>query len=109
MLKNDRSRTEINQRLKFMTGILGTEDNNSVSEQYSEIFKLLDEGSVNDGENLLFDYLEEGGPEVLKAAIAFYDRLNVYSDRELEAMNFSRREIKSGLDDIMDAYGLKWS
>ncbi|MDO5713900.1 MAG: DUF6483 family protein [Tissierellia bacterium] len=109
MLKNDRSKVEINQRLKFLTKILSLSEEKPIYEKYDKVFQFLEDGRINDGENLIFDFLDEGGPDILRVAISFYDRLNTYSDFELKELNFSRKEIKDGLDDILNIYGLKLS
>ena len=106
MLKNDRSKVEINQRLKILSNLIPSKDQDQRPSELDEILVALKEGRINEGENLLFDYLEEGGVDVLKVGIVFYDRLNTFSDEELKKMDFSRREIREGLDDLMEFYGL---
>lgn len=108
MLKNDRSQLEVNQRLKFIRGLLSENEKPLVEDPlYRDLFALVQEGDINDAENLLFEKLEDGDLDTLHVALAFYDRLNAFSERELESMGFRRKEIKDGLDDIMEAFGLK--
>ena len=54
----------------------------------------------------MFSALDEDDPALLEAAVDFYFRLNLLSDQELEAGNFSRLEIEEGLHDVMDQYGV---
>jgi hypothetical protein len=42
----------------------------------------------------------------VKIALDFYDRLNKLSDGELEIADFSREEIKSGIDDVLKLYNI---
>ncbi len=62
---------------------------------------LVQDGKVNQAENLLFDTIQENpSSEYLKAAIDFYDMLSHMSDQQLEACDFSRQEIAEGLCEI---------
>ena len=70
---------------------------------HASLNALLREGRVAEGEDLLFSSLNTEDPE---AAVDFYFRLNLLSDQELEAGNFSRQEIEEGLRDVMDQYGV---
>ena len=66
--------------------------------------KRIDEGNINEAEELLFDLLEnEPWEDKQKAALAlsFYDHLNGKEDAFLEKANFSREELIEGLEDAM--------
>lgn len=68
--------------------------------------RMIDEGQINEAEDLLFDLLENDGREDRKKAalaLAFYDYLNEKDDAFLEAAGFSREEIIKGLEDAMKA------
>lgn len=71
---------------------------------YISLNALLHEGRVSEGEDLLFEALEQGGPELLEVAIDFYYRANLLSDQALTAGNFSRGEIEEGLRDVMEEF-----
>lgn len=66
----------------------------------------LKEGRISEGEDLLFDALEDGDRNCLEVALDFYFRLNELSDQELAAGNFSRQEIQDGLNDVMEQFGI---
>ena len=73
---------------------------------HASLNALLREGRVAEGEDLLFSSLNTEDPAFLEAAVDFYFRLNLLSDQELEAGNFSRQEIEEGFRDVMDQYGV---
>ena len=64
------------------------------------------EYEMRGGQDLLYSSLNTEDHAFLEAAVDFYFRLNLLSDQELEAGNFSRQEIEEGLRDVMDQYGV---
>ena len=67
----------------------------------SVLSKRMAEGNINGAENYLFDVInEEPEPGHLELALWFYRKLNLYSDEQLEAADFSREEIADGLEEI---------
>lgn len=75
-------------------------------ELYQRLTGLLQEGRLNEAENLLFFELDEAEPSMLAAAVSFYRQANTLSDQELEAQNFTRSELWDGLGEVMERYGL---
>ena len=75
------------------------------SDIYIRLVRLADAGKINEAENLLYEQLENGQPEYLKAALGFYDHLNDYTEEFLDKADFSREEIKSGLVSVLRMYG----
>ena len=75
------------------------------SDLYIRLVRLADAGKINEAENLLYEQLENGQAEDLKAALGFYDRLNDYTEEFLDKADFSREEIKSGLVSVLRMYG----
>jgi hypothetical protein len=73
---------------------------------YARLTGMIDEGRVNEAENLLFEALDASDTNHLILALDFYSRLNDMSDEELEACAFSRDEIESGLSDIKTQFGI---
>ena len=71
-----------------------------------ELLNLIDRGEINEAENRLSELLEDGGGQELELALLFYSHLNEKSNDFLESHDFSREEIKSGLEDAMRAQGL---
>ena len=68
--------------------------------------RLLEEGDLCGGEDLLFETAEEGGLGCLEAGVDFYARLNELSDAQLEEAGFGRDEIQEGLQDLSDHFGV---
>lgn len=73
---------------------------------HEEILKLLNSLKIDEAENLLFDNIEVKNLNYLNVAIDFYDRINKLSDEELEKGNFTRKEIESGIKDILEIFRL---
>lgn len=73
---------------------------------YNELEQKLDEGAINEAEEELFEGLDETNREDLKLAIMFYSYLNEKDDEFLAANQFSRQEIKDGLMDVLNRYGV---
>ena len=73
---------------------------------YIHLNTMIDEGRINEAENMLFEMLDNNDTNNLILALDFYSRLNDMSDEELEAREFSREEIESGLDDIKAQFGI---
>ncbi|MCL2774717.1 MAG: DUF6483 family protein [Oscillospiraceae bacterium] len=82
---------------------------------YNKLRELIDEGKINEAENLLFDKIdeeiEENGEagesrQYLEVAIDFYSRLNDLSDKTLEEVDFERQEIDEGIREVADLYNI---
>lgn len=71
-----------------------------------ELLNLMDNGEINEAENRLSELLEDGGGEELALALLFYSHLNEKSNDFLEAHDFTREEIKAGLEDALQSQGL---
>ena len=74
--------------------------------------ELIDEGKINEAENLLFDNIDEeiaeneDGRKYLEIAIDFYSRLNNLPDKTLEEFGFERQEIDEGIREVAEMYGV---
>ena len=64
-------------------------------------------GGVGAAGGLLYVGLDPGDRDGLAAALCFYSALNALPDAELEARNFPRDAILSGLTDVCRRYGLE--
>lgn len=73
---------------------------------YGRLRMLCSAGRVNEAENLLFERLDFSDPSTFPIALEFYQHLNRFSDRELEAWDYSREEIYEGLRDCALEYGV---
>jgi hypothetical protein len=70
------------------------------------LLAMVDDGKVNEAENEIDEMTENRDQNNLKVALLFYSYLNGKSDEFLEENNFSRDEIKEGLETIVSRYGL---
>ena len=71
-----------------------------------ELLDMVDNGLINEAENRIYEMTEEGKKTDLEVALLFYSYLNDEPDEFLEAHNYSRDEIKTGLKDITVRYGV---
>lgn len=67
---------------------------------------LVDNGRIDDAENQLYEMTYEGDRQNLEIGLLFYYHLNSKDDEFLEANNFSREEIMTGIQDLADRYNL---
>ena len=89
-----------------ISSVLGREE----KEKNDYLLKMIDEGQINEAEEILFDLLENTAwDDKQKAilAICFYDHVNDEEDEFLEKAGFSREEIISGLEDAMKAVNME--
>ena len=70
------------------------------------LLDMVDEGRINEAENVVYEITEDGRYENLETALLFYSYLNEKPDEFLEENNFSRDEVKEGLLEIISRYGL---
>ena len=79
---------------------------------YNRLNQLIDEGNLNEAENLLFEKIDEeleenpNGRKYLEVAIDFYSRLNEMESRVLESYDFEREEIDEGIREVAEIYGI---
>ena len=74
-----------------------------------ELLNLMDNGEINEAENRLSELLEDGGGEELALALCELNRERQGIEKSndfLEAHDFSREEIKAGLEDALQSQGL---
>lgn len=70
------------------------------------LLDMIDEGRINEAENSLYDSIENLDKSGLEMALLFYSYLNDKSDEFLEEHDFSRDEVKQGLECITSRYGV---
>jgi hypothetical protein len=81
------------------------EENQELSEMYGKLKFLIDNGNINEAENLLYtdnDYSDSG---ILLIGILIYNYLNEFDDDFLESHDFSRQEVREGLETLLVKYG----
>ena len=76
-------------------------------ETLESLLELVDEGDICGAENRIYELVYDGNPNALKTALLFYSYLNEKPEDFLAEHDFSRQEIKEGLEDIASRYG--WS
>ena len=67
---------------------------------------LVDNGRIDDAENQLYEMTCEEDRQNLEIGLLFYYHLNSKDDEFLEANNFSREEIMTGIQDLANRYNL---
>jgi ribosome assembly protein YihI (activator of Der GTPase) len=72
----------------------------------NKLLDMIDDGKVNEAENEIYEMTENLDKNYLGVALLFYSYLNDKSDEFLEDNNFSRDEVKEGLETIVSRYGL---
>jgi hypothetical protein len=76
---------------------------------HNQIDELIEDCKFCEAEDLLYESLDFSDISSLRLAMEFYEKLNSFSDEELESNNFSREEIGEGLDEILSRYGLDFN
>lgn len=73
--------------------------------RYLSFRQMIDDGNINEAENLLQEGLDIHDKADLELALLFYHYLNQKDDEFLKANNFSREEIQDGVAYVVDLYG----
>lgn len=81
-------------------------ENNKEKETLKNLLDMIDTGEINEAENRLYDLVSTKDMDKLEVALLFYSYLNDKTDNFLEANGFSRDEIKLGMENIVDNFGL---
>lgn len=81
-------------------------ENDEEKATLEHLMDMVDAGDINEAENSLYDLLWDGDQQALEIALLFYSYLNDKTDEFLENHDFSREEIKMGLESVTDQYGL---
>ena len=81
-------------------------ENKEEKKTLENLLDMVDHGKINEAENRLCDLISEADMGSLEIALLFYSYLNDKTDEFLEANDFSRDEIKLGLENAADRFGL---
>lgn len=73
---------------------------------YERLINLLNNLKINEAEDLLFENIDTKDLIYIKIAMDFYSRLNKLNDEELEMADFTREEIRAGLEDVLKLYNI---
>ena len=76
-----------------------------VLEKYKKLISMIDDGQINEAENLLLDGLEPDSRAYFELALMFYEKLNGKTDEFLEEHEYSREEVTDGIKYLVDFYG----
>lgn len=96
--------------LRLVLHITLTEEENveiqdqETSDIYRWYVKMIDEGKINEAENQLFDSLDAEDKGDLLLALLFYEYLANKDEAFLEANNYKRDEIVSGIKWVAKIY-----
>ncbi len=75
-------------------------------ETLENLLDMIDNGKINEAENSLYDLTSDTDMNSLEIALLFYSYLNDKTDDFLEKNDFSRDEIKLGLENVADRFEL---
>lgn len=81
-------------------------ENDEEKTTLENLLNMVDEGSINEAENIIFDIATAGNKVNLEMILLFYSYLNDKSDDFLTENNFSRKELQDDLKYILSQYGL---
>ena len=81
-------------------------ENKEEQETLENLLDMVDAGEINEAENRLYDLTSNTDVNSLEIALLFYSYLNDKTDDFLEANNFSRDEIKLGLENVAESFGV---
>lgn len=73
---------------------------------HKQIVRMIEQGKINEAENLLYEKIDSKNEKYIELALDFYERLNNLDDEFLEKSNFPRAEIELGLKDIAKEFGI---
>lgn len=81
-------------------------ENKEEKETLENLLDLVDAGKINEAENRLYDLISAADMGSLEIALLFYSYLNDKTDEYLEENDFCREEIKLGMENVVDLFGL---
>ena len=76
-----------------------------VLEKYIKLISMIDDGQINEAENLFLDGLEADSRAYFELTLMFYEKLNGKTDEFLEEHDYSREEVTDGIKYVVDFYG----
>ena len=81
-------------------------ENKEEQEILENLLDMVDAGKINEAENRLYDLIDYADVNSIKITLLVYSYLNDKTDDFLEENDFSRDEIKLGLENVADSFGL---
>ena len=85
------------------------EPNNNVKLDtlHRRLIDILNRNEFNEAENLLFEQIDTSENSNFILALDFYTRLNEFTDEALNINNYTREEIKDGLEEVSRLFGFE--
>ena len=106
----------VHEIARVLAKILFNIDSETVSEELEsrieetdileQLLDMVDNGQINEAENKLYDLLDAGASNCIETAILFYSYLNEKSNEFLKENDYSRGEVKEGIEDVAERVGL---
>lgn len=81
-------------------------ENKEEQKTLESLLDMIDTGKINEAENRLYDLIDNEDVKNILIALLFYSYLNEKTDSFLEENDFSRDEIRLGLENVTDNFGL---
>ena len=116
MFEQDYIMRLVNEIARVLAKILFNIDSETVSEELEsrieetdvleQLLDMVDSGQINEAENKLYDLLNAGALNCIETAILFYSYLNDKSDEFLKENDYSRGEVKEGIENVAERVGL---
>lgn len=72
-----------------------------------ELLTMVNDGQINEAENLLYESFDQNSKKDVENAILFYSYLNELDNDYLEKCNYSREEIELGIKEIARRGGME--
>lgn len=79
--------------------------NQQTADKYEKLLDMINEGKINEAENLLVEGLDAKDLKQYQMALMFYSDLNNRDDDFLEQYDYSRQEISDGIKYVSQMYG----
>lgn len=109
---------QVEQMVEFVTMIVfgksyneyQVEDYDNLTEEdrlFIGITALLNENKISEAEKFLLEEVDVKNMKQFRVVLDFYQKLNNFSDEELEQNNFSREKIFNGLKNISERFGIQ--
>lgn len=76
-----------------------------VMEQFRKLQAMIDDGEINEAENILLDGLREDDSTYFEMSLLFYEKLSGKTDEFLAEHDYSRQEVVDGLKYVVNYYG----
>ena len=116
MIERDYIMRLVHEIARVLAKILFNIDSENISEELEsrieetdileQLLGMIDNGQINEAENKLYDMLDEGIPNCIEIAILFYSYLNDQTDEFLKESDYSRGEVKDGIENVAEKVGL---